>query len=93
MVLFADDTTVLLSHSNADILANLLNIELETIYVWLECNNLKINFDKTCTILFEPKIKTNLITFKIYFHTALIKKVSSTKFLGIIILSNLLLEA
>ena len=89
MVLFADDTTVLLSNSDANELARLMTLELDKLYLWTKYNKLNINFDKTCCILFGPKIRTNPINIKIFFNNNLIKNVSSTKFLGIIITSNL----
>ena len=89
MVLFADDTTVLYSDPDAYKLANIMSCELEKFYTWTKCNKLEINCNKTCTILFGPKIKTNLVTFEIYINNNLIKNVTSTKFLGLIITSNL----
>ena len=89
MVLFVDDTTVLLSDSDAHKLAAIITLELDKLYKWTKCNKLKVNFDKTCFILFGPKIGTNAVKINIYFNNNLIKNVSSTKFLGIIISSNL----
>ena len=89
MVLFADDTTVLLSDPDANKLTELMTLELIKLQQWIKCNKLKINGDKTYFILFGPKIRTNLINNEILLNNSPILRVYSIKFLGIIIPSNL----
>jgi len=88
-VLFADDTTVLLSDPDANKLTELMTLELIKLQNWIKCNKLKINGDKTYFILFGPRIRTNLINNEILLNNSPIQRVYSIKFLGIIISSNL----
>lgn len=53
-LLFADDTSIFLSHSNPNYLENVLNNELLNIDVWLRCNKLSINVQKTNYVIFSP---------------------------------------
>ena len=87
-IIFADDTSVFLSHKNLDILTNLLISELSKISTWFKCNKLSLNISKTNFIHFKTnnshKIDSNLIIDGL----PLIEK-NSTKFLGVTIDSNL----
>ena len=56
---------------------------------WIEDNDLILNLDKTNSIFFGPKILTNKINLQITLNNFHIKRVSSIKFLGIIITSDL----
>ena len=89
LVLYADDSTVLFHDSNIDHLLNTANAEINIIHKWLNVNGLNINFKKTCYIIFGPKIKTNLINSNLLINGNVIDRVDSTKFLGIILSSNL----
>ena len=84
-IIFADDTSVFISHKNLDILTNLLNSELSQISTWFK---LSLNISKTNFIHFKTnnshKIDSNLIIDGL----PLIEK-NSTKFLGVTIDSNL----
>ena len=88
-VLYADDTTVLLHDSCIDRLMKNADIEINKINYWLLCNNLKLNLKKTCYIIFGPKISTNLCKTFLTIDNIIIDRVDSTKYLGIIISSNL----
>ena len=48
-VLFADDTSILYSHSNPNYIESVLNDELQYIDVWLKCNKLSVNIKKLTT--------------------------------------------
>lgn len=88
-ILFADDTTILHSHSDIDKLSLIVNKELVAVYDWISSNNLRINLSKTCFIIFGPKIRTNTINIQLIINENEILRVDSTKFLGITICSNL----
>ena len=53
-LLFADDTSILYSHSNPNCLESLLNDELQNIGVWLKCNKLSVNIKKTNYVILNP---------------------------------------
>ena len=64
-----------------------LNIELIKLVEWLHANKLSLNIDKTHFIVFTLKKKI-LCTTSLFINNIPIKRVSSTKFLGIIIDEN-----
>ena len=84
-VLFADDTNLFYSHK--DIVSNVstLNLELENLGTWLKCNRLSLNVEKTCFIVFGNKKKTGSIHVELAINNSIINRVSSTKFLGLIV--------
>ena len=45
-ILFADDTNILYSNKNVDILYETLNNELENVFRWLIANKLSVNIKK-----------------------------------------------
>ena len=54
LLLFADDTSILYSHSNPNTLEFVLNNEIKNIEVWLRCNKLSVNVKKTTFLIFTP---------------------------------------
>ena len=89
-ILFADDTTLLFfSGSSINNVVQILNNELSNVFDWTVTNELNINISKTNSMLFCPTISTNLVNFQIFINKISIPRVSSLKFLGIIISSNL----
>ena len=88
-ILYADDTTLLHSNNNINVLVSKMNTELDKVANWFLANRLIINVKKTCSILFGPKILTNKITFDLFINNIIINRVPSTKFLGVMISSNL----
>lgn len=88
-ILFADDTTLLFSHYDINTLVSVVNDELKLVYDWIVANNLRINLDKTCFVLFGPKIKTDIVYPIIKLNDSTIKREHCVKFLGVIISSNL----
>ena len=88
-VLYADDTTILFHHSDIKKLISQSNHELTLIYKWFMANNLRINFVKTCFVLFGPKILTNMFKPLLSISDLSITRVESVKFLGVILTSNL----
>lgn len=88
-ILFADDTTLLFQGSNLSELVQFINNELSVVNQWCHANKLFINMNKTCCILFGPKIVTNSLHFSINVNNNPIIRVNSTKLLGVILTSNL----
>jgi hypothetical protein len=89
-IMFADDTNIFFKHKNLSILYNVINTELEKIYVWFKLNKLSLNIKKTNYILFQngnKKINNNGLTINI--DGTNIDQVGSTKFLGVVINSKL----
>ncbi len=58
-LLFADDTTLILSHDNLDILIEKVNLEFKKICDFFRANKLSIHPDKTKFILFSTKNTNN----------------------------------
>jgi len=80
--LFADDTTILYSHDNLDYLINTINKELTLLSGWFRANKLSLNLSKTTYMLFKNhKIQTP--SSSILFDDIPIKKVATTRFLGV----------
>ena len=87
-ILFADDTTIFLSHNNLDVLFNTMNQELENVHKWFSSNRLLLNLDKTNSILFSTKdiIHNHSLTI----DNCVISEIDFVKFLGIFIDNKLL---
>ena len=84
ILLFADDTSVLYSHSNFQILQETIQIEMNKIVDWLNLNKLSINTTKTKLILFKsPNKKKHELNF--FVNNQSILQARSTTFLGVII--------
>ena len=89
LVLFADDTSAFISGKDINTLINVLNGELSKITEWIKANMLSINISKTNYILFRTKNKRCTITDNITFGDQIIERVTSTRFLGVIINESL----
>lgn len=89
-VLFADDTNILFSHQDPKILEDIINNELLHISNWFKSNKLSLNIKKTNYIIFKNKYsnKPN-INLNIRIDDTAIQQVDTTKFLGLLIDSNL----
>ena len=85
--LFADDTNVFIFGKNTQNIEFKANKLLSDIQNWLLANRLSINIDKRCYTLFSTRKKLQDITLKIC--DTVIKRVSSCKYLGVIIDENL----
>ena len=88
-LLFADDTSIFLSHTDQDYLISTMNAELEKINVWMKTNKLSVNISKTNYIIFRPKQKSISMNLPILFDTKPLKRVNVVKFLGIFINENI----
>jgi len=88
-ILFADDTNIFYSHKCMNTLINTLNTELSKVSLWFKCNKLSLNIDKTCFMHFtNSQSRTNHNINLTIDNIPIIEK-KSTKFLGVIIDSNL----
>jgi len=88
--LFADDTAILVSHSNLDSLNTIANETMSKIIEWLNMNKLSLNNEKTYGMFFNAnkKINKTQVT-QINLQDTKLKFVEYTKYLGIIIDSKL----
>lgn len=87
MVLFADDSTIVIECDNPNTYGNEINMTLNKMISWFEKNNLKINLEKTKIMHFYQRIPNNNLNIN-YLGTT-IEPVTTIKFLGINIDNNL----
>jgi len=80
-IIFADDTSILFTHSNLIDLNININKVFETLNKWLIANELSLNFNKTKLVHFATK-RNMTVNFKIGFNNKLITNSTHTKFLG-----------
>lgn len=91
-IMFADDTNLFLSHKNIKVLFNTMNTELNKIKNWFISNKLSLNAKKTNYTLFHSLTKRDdlpLALPKLSIGDSEIKKVTSIKFLGVLLDENL----
>ena len=88
--LFADDTALLLTDSDLTSLNYKVNIELSEVELWLNANELTLNYSKTKYLLIKPKSKLpNSCNFNISLNGISIEKCCKAKYLGLILNENL----
>jgi len=81
--LFADDTSITMSHIHADKLEKNMNTELININNWMKLNKLSINYNKTeFIVITNKKAKPNCV---LKIDDNIISKNTSIRYLGIII--------
>ena len=85
-VMFADDTNLFLTGSSLDVIEKQMNGELEVISDWFKANLLSLNITKTSYIIFSNK-KCKDVNLRI--QGASVTRQFDTKFLGVILSSNL----
>ena len=78
-ILFADDTTIYMSHANHNYLSWCMEHNLDTLSDWFRTNLLTLNEDKLDTMTFEHKFSGC----KISVNNICLPDVTHTKFLGI----------
>lgn len=89
-IMFADDTNFFYSHSNFEELIKTINTELNKSSNWLKANRLSLNIDKTHFMIFSSLQKSlPTINESVEIFNSPVSRVTSTKFLGIIIDENL----
>jgi hypothetical protein len=88
VLLYADDTAILFSHTNPNIIAKKLSSMLEKCHDWLVDNKLSLHLGKTESILFGPQRKLKSIdnsSFSIECKSIKIDCKPCVKYLGIIL--------
>ena len=89
-ILFADDTNIFFRHKSIFTLLDTVNRELSLVSLWFNANKLTLHPSKTKFILFHPSRKNiNPDDMHIFINRTPISRVTSTKFLGVIIHENL----
>lgn len=78
-LLFADDTTILISSDNNDNLQTKINSELSLLVDWLSKNKLYLNLSKTKCMFFNKRYNTPITEI----NNVLIEKVDTFKLLGV----------
>ena len=84
-VIFADDTTIFVSGKNLKFLYRKLNEDLKRLSNWFNSNLLTLNAEKSNYILFRTKNKQIDYSGKVMIDGNEIRRVSSTKFLGVLL--------
>lgn len=87
-ILFADDTNIFYSHPNLNILVATLNQELKKLSLWLKSNKLSLNINKTNFMYFKHINSKYVFRDNIYINDMPIDEKQETKFLGVLIDSN-----
>ena len=62
LILFADDTNIFYSRTDASYLMEIVNLELEKITCWFYTNKLSINVKKSNFIIFRPRQNRQTLT-------------------------------
>merc|ERR1739840_50068 len=84
LLLYADDSALLVSGSDPNIIAETLSNELKSCRQWLIDNKLSLHLGKTEAILFGSKRKLRKVTtFAVKCDNEIIQNVHSVKYLGI----------
>ena len=83
-VLFADDTTLLLSDLSYNKLIETSKAELIRLKEWMDCNRLTINKDKTCVMLISNRLNVKLVRPSLNIDNVPLTVVDHAPFLGVI---------
>ena len=89
LLLFADDTTLLLRSRDSNSLQSIAQDNLHFIDSWLRANQLACNVSKTVYMTFSLNPSVRSFSFNLFLNNQPLKKVFSTRFLGIMIDNNL----
>jgi exonuclease III len=89
MVLFADDTNILISGENQNIVQSRLNNVMMDIQRWFTLNNLIINAGKTLAISFHTTQNKKPVVPYIQYKGVEVPYTTDTKFLGVFINENM----
>ena len=88
-VLFADDSNFFIQGKNLSEMVSTLNNELVSLVYWINANKLSLNIEKTNFILFKQRNKQTDMNDEIQINTTSISRIYQTKFLGVVISSDL----
>ena len=92
VVLYADDTSIIVTNHNPERLQISLNKALTDIITWFETNLLSLNFDKSYCLHFQTKHHTD-IKFDIKYLNKNIASTQNVKFLGLMVDNTLSWDA
>ena len=84
-ILFADDTSIIISNSNSVDFINNVNAVMTEIMNWFKGNLLTLNLNKTTFLQFLTKNSNKEIKTQIFSSNLINTNINSTKFLGILI--------
>ena len=84
IVLFADDTSTIITSSNQEELKTVLYNTLSDINLWFKANLLSLNFNKTYFLQFRTNYKIEN-ALEITYMNETIRNVPSVKFLGLLV--------
>jgi len=87
-ILFANDTTIIISNANPDELQKNINSVMTEITSWFQSNLLPLNYNKTHFMQLRTK-KQNEGKIQILVHNSINSNINSTKFWGLIIDNSL----
>ena len=85
LILFADDTNIFYSHTDASYLMEIVNLELEKITCWFYTNKLSINVKKSNFIIFRPRQNRQTLDLAFNISNYSIDRVKEATFLGVIL--------
>ena len=89
-ILFTEDTNVLFSNADFNMLQDILNSEFEKLSNWLMANKLTVDIKKTNYVIFKVRQKQlHSVPFHIRINNETIERKSHTKFLGVYVDENL----
>ena len=90
LLLYADDSVLLVSHKNPEIVSRTLGEEMENCYNWMVDNRLSMHAGKTELILFASKRKLRKVqNFQVVFQNFKIQAQKSVKYLGVFLDNDL----
>ena len=84
-LIFADDTNIFYSHTDASYLMEIANLELEKITCWFYTNKLSINVKKSNFIIFRPRQNRQTLDLAFNISNYSIDRVKEATFLGVIL--------
>ncbi len=83
--LFADDTNIYFEADDLNNLTKSINKELSKVKIWLDCNKLALNIDKTNFVLFHSPRKKLPDLINIKFGKKNVTRAKHVKFLGVLL--------
>ena len=85
LILFADDTNIFYSHTDASYLMEVVNLELKKITCWFYTNKLSITVKKSNFIIFRPRQNRQRLDLAFNISNYSIDRVKEATFLGVIL--------
>ena len=94
LALYADDSALIFSHSNASVIAERLSLELSSCKKWLIDNKLSLHVGKTESMLFGTSRRLKQVReFQVTCDGMAVNRVTSVKYLGVKLDENLSFKA